>query len=110
MPKLQNLLEMMIDEAISSSEHKAVEFFDQQRGCWYLFSATPNPNLNHVAVLAIDITDMKKAQKTLSDKERLAGALEMAGAVAHQFSQPMQAIVLHCDLIAKNGQDCEYLA
>ncbi len=107
-PRIWNLLTAMSDDAKRTGEHKATEFLIEDEsyregdgGRWYLLSVTPNPRLEYIAVLAIDITEIKEAQKSLADKERLEGALEMAGTIAHQFSQPMQALVLHCDLLSR---------
>ncbi|MBU2631302.1 MAG: PAS domain S-box protein [Proteobacteria bacterium] len=39
-----------------------------------------------------DITERKKAGELLLEKERLQGVLEMAGAICHEMSQPLQVI------------------
>ena len=39
-----------------------------------------------------DITEHKKAEDALLEKERLQGVLEMAGAICHELSQPLQVI------------------
>ena len=39
-----------------------------------------------------DITEYKKAEEALLEKERLQGVLEMAGAICHELSQPLQVV------------------
>jgi len=39
-----------------------------------------------------DISEYKKAEEALLEKERLQGVLEMAGAICHEMSQPLQVI------------------
>ena len=50
-------------------------------------------------MLILDITELKEAQRALLEQQRLEGIVEMAGAVAHEFSQPLQAILLNCELL-----------
>ncbi|WDP92359.1 MAG: DUF3365 domain-containing protein [Desulfobacter sp.] len=52
----------------------------------------------------IDITDKKKAEKELLEKERLQVVLEMAGGVCHEFNQPLQVIAGNCELLADDGE------
>lgn len=42
---------------------------------------------------------MLELQSTLSEKERLQGVLEMAGAVCHEMNQPMQTVLGLCELL-----------
>lgn len=44
--------------------------------------------------------DNETAVEALVKRERLQGVLEMAGAVCHEFSQPLQVISGYCDLSA----------
>ena len=56
----------------------------------------------------IDITDRKRSeqerQRELIRREKLHGALEMAGATCHEFNQPMQVISGYAELLLR---DCE---
>jgi len=40
----------------------------------------------------MDITEKKKAEQIKLEQEKLCGVLEMAGAAAHEFNQPLQAL------------------
>lgn len=52
-----------------------------------------------VAVLA-DLTDKNRAAQDRMHKERLEGVLETAGAVCHEFNQPLQALSGYTELLA----------
>ena len=62
----------------------------------------------------IDIRDKILAQKEHLEREKLQTVLEMAGAICHEFNQPLQVILGFCDLMKsdileltdahKNGQ------
>ncbi|SMC54905.1 PAS domain S-box-containing protein [Desulfocicer vacuolatum DSM 3385] len=47
-----------------------------------------------------DITERHRAQQEKSERERLQGVLEMAGAVCHELNQPLQTLMGHSELIA----------
>ena len=70
----------------------------------FLFSLAPvmdhKGNLDgRVAVLS-DLTDKNRAAQDRMQKEKLEGVLETAGAVCHEFNQPLQAISGYTDLMA----------
>lgn len=44
-------------------------------------------------VVLRDVTELKQAQDAIMEQQRMRGVLEMAGAAAHELSQPMQAIL-----------------
>jgi PAS domain S-box-containing protein len=74
----------------------------QQRD--FLFSIAPVPDENgkfsgSVAVL-YDLTEKNKAAQDRMEKEKLEGVLETAGAVCHEFNQPLQAISGYTELMA----------
>ena len=46
-----------------------------------------------------DITDKKKTEERLIEREKLQGILEMAGAICHELTQPMQAISGNAELL-----------
>jgi len=52
----------------------------------------------HVLLSLEDMSDAKRAEAEREEKDRLRGALEMAGAAAHEFSQPLQVIVGELEL------------
>ena len=59
-----------------------------------------------VAVLS-DLTDKNRAAQNRLHKEKLEGVLETAGAVCHEFNQPLQAISGYTELLAAklNGNE-----
>lgn len=66
------------------------------------YSNVTNKDGNIVGRMAsfVDITERKRAQQRLED-EKLRAVLETAGAVCHEFSQPMQVISMCCELLIK---------
>ena len=46
-----------------------------------------------------DITERKRAEEELLQKEKLQAALEMAGATCHEMNQPLQAILGYAELL-----------
>ncbi|KMY68675.1 hypothetical protein AAU61_03380 [Desulfocarbo indianensis] len=52
----------------------------------------------HVLLSMEDMSDAKRAEVEREEKDRLRGALEMAGAAAHEFSQPLQVILGELEL------------
>ncbi len=94
--------------AVNGSSH-TFEYYEPRSKRWFLVSATKrmdesNPQ-HQIAILLLEITRLKEAQKAFIERERLAGVLEMAGAVAHEFSQPMQSILLSSELLKTTGHD-----
>jgi PAS domain S-box-containing protein len=70
----------------------------------YLFSLAPVMDRQgglsgSVAVLS-DLTDKNRAARDRIQKEKLEGVLETAGAVCHEFNQPLQALSGYAELIA----------
>ena len=53
-----------------------------------------------MAVLS-DLTEKNRAARDRLQKEKLEGVLEIAGAVCHEFNQPMQVISGYCELLMK---------
>ncbi len=47
-----------------------------------------------------DITESKKSEQALRDREKMQGVLEMAGAVCHELNQPLMAILGNAELMA----------
>ena len=46
-----------------------------------------------------DMTDIKKAEEEKLHKEKLEGALEMAGAVCHEINQPLQVVMGQTEIL-----------
>jgi len=86
-----------VEAALSSGRVQTVEHNDPLSRRWLLVTATPVKDHSgtnvKVVVLILDITEIKRSQELLLEQERLQGVLEMAGATAHELSQPMQAIL-----------------
>ena len=79
----------------------------------YLFSLAPVMDKEgeidgSVAVLS-DLTDKNRAAQHRMQKEKLEGVLETAGAVCHEFNQPLQAISGYTELMAMklDGHDAQ---
>lgn len=47
----------------------------------------------------IDIRDKKKAEAENLQREKLQAVIEMAGAVCHEFNQPLQVLAGYCDVL-----------
>ena len=97
-PKLPFGQELIEDLARRNSKGN-FEYYDDSRDKWFLLSSAKRPGGEEIAVLILDVTELKQAQKALLEQQRLEGIVEMAGAVAHEFSQPLQAILLNCELL-----------
>ena len=59
--------------------------------------------------LANALNQIKLDQKKLVEMENLKSVQQLAGAVAHDFSQPLQAIVNYADLIKRENPDSDYI-
>ncbi|PID40281.1 MAG: hypothetical protein CR984_04045 [Proteobacteria bacterium] len=62
-----------------------------------------------VAVLS-DLTEKNQAIQVRLQKEKLEGVLETAGAVCHEFNQPLQALSGYTEILAMKLDDQETLA
>ncbi|MBU0516782.1 MAG: PAS domain-containing protein [Proteobacteria bacterium] len=60
-----------------------------------LVTASPFRHQDRDQVLLIleDVTEQKRAEAARLDQERLRGVIEMAGAAAHELSQPLQVML-----------------
>ncbi len=70
----------------------------------FLFSLAPVTDLKgetsgSVTVLS-DLTEKNRAARDRMQKEKLEGVLETAGAVCHEFNQPLQALTGYTDIMA----------
>ncbi len=93
----------MIDKAGIHTFETQVQCADGQRRD-FLFSLAPvmDRQGNHSGSVAIlsDLTEKNRAAQNRMQKERLEGVLEIAGAVCHEFNQPLQAISGYTELMA----------
>ncbi|MCD6184396.1 MAG: response regulator [Deltaproteobacteria bacterium] len=48
--------------------------------------------------------DSRRFHKERLEKEKLAGVIEMAGAICHEINQPLQSIYAYCETLTLNGQ------
>jgi len=48
--------------------------------------------------------DSRKFYKERLEKEKLAGVIEMAGAICHEINQPLQSIYAYCEALTLDGQ------
>jgi CheY-like chemotaxis protein len=83
--------------AFSSDQIQTIEHCDSSNKRWFLLTATPVKDSEGRVIqaleLILEITELKSAQEVLLEQERLKGVIEMAGAAAHELSQPMQVIL-----------------
>jgi PAS domain S-box-containing protein len=93
----------MIDKAGIHTFETQVQCADGQRRD-FLFSLAPvmdrQGNLSGSVAVLSDLTDKNRAAQNRIQKERLEGVLEIAGAVCHEFNQPLQAISGYTELMA----------
>jgi PAS domain S-box-containing protein len=94
---------VMLDKAEFHMFEAPVQCADGQRRD-FLFSLAPVMDREgqvdgSVAVLA-DLTEKNRAARHRIQKEKLEGVLETAGAVCHEFNQPLQAISGYTELMA----------
>jgi two-component system sensor histidine kinase HydH len=77
---------------LTLNDHKVRKFDAQSSisGKWYLI--TLYPSVDGIAVLGNNITELKKLEAALKDKERLAAIGATAGMVGHDIRNPLQAI------------------
>ncbi len=96
-------------KALQFGEVCSVEHHDLTDDKWLLVTSTPvldgAGNAFQAVELVVDITAHKRAQDALLVQERLKGALEMAGAAAHELNQPMQAILGWGELLQKKIEE-----
>ncbi len=71
--------------------------------CWFESRTAPILGLDEgkklIASSVRDITRRKLTEKEIIEKEKLSVVIETAGAVCHEFSQPLQIITGACELL-----------
>lgn len=84
-------------KALQTGKGQSIEYRNPITKNWFHITFTPirDPvgEFRQTAILFLDISKAKKAEESRMEQERLKGTLEMAGAVAHELSQPLQAIL-----------------
>ncbi len=70
----------------------------------FLFSMAPiqNPGVDAIGTVVVlsDLTEKNRAARDRLQKEKLEGVLETAGAVCHEFNQPLQALSGFLEILA----------
>lgn len=94
---------LMVEKAEFHTFEAPVQCADGERRD-FLFSLAPVPDHQQgfggsVAVLS-DLTDKNRASQDRIRKEKLEGVLETAGAVCHEFNQPLQALSGYTEMMA----------
>ena len=93
----------MIEKAGIHSFEARVRCADGQRRD-FLFSQAPvtdrRGELSGSVVVLADLTEKNRAAQDRMQKEKLQGVLETAGAVCHEFNQPLQALSGFTELMA----------
>lgn len=76
---------------------------------WIMETVTPVHHHARRAVLGnfMDISQKKIAEEHRMEKDRLQGVLEMAGAVCHELTNPMQVILTACHQLSRQRFDLD---
>ncbi len=92
-----------LDGPYASGTPQSFEYHHPATDRWILATATSvredKDQAPGIALLLLDITALKEAQKSLLEQERLKGVIEMAGTASHQLSQPLQVILWKVDTL-----------
>jgi len=104
-------------EASKMSDKASVHAFEAPVQCAdgkrrdFLFSLAPvlgnQGQLDGSVAVLSDLTEKNRAAQHRIQKEKLEGVLETAGAVCHEFNQPLQAISGYTELMALKLADHE---
>lgn len=57
------------------------------------------PGTGDSVISCLDMTDRKRAEEEMRNREKLQGVIEMAGAVCHELNQPLQVLMSSTDLL-----------
>jgi PAS domain S-box-containing protein len=94
---------IMLDKAGFHSFEAPMQCADGQRRD-FLFSLAPvldrEGQVDGSVAVLVDLTEKNRAAQHRIQKEKLEGVLETAGAVCHEFNQPLQAISGYTELMA----------
>ena len=95
----------LIDIASQSDVVQTLIYESQDRALTYLIIISPVKQAlkkkHKIALLFLDISKAKQIPAFQVEQERFKGVLEMAGAVAHELSQPVQSIVGWGEILQK---------
>ncbi|WP_299983033.1 PAS domain-containing protein [Desulfobacula sp.] len=95
-----SMLKTLVDKVART--HNPINYLKEQKGRYYDVNLYPVFNeSNHVTricVFANDITDLKKTEKIFA-------AIETAGGICHEMSQPLQVILGNLELLKLNIGD-----
>ena len=58
-----------------------------------------NADSSNMLIILRDITEQKAAESISHESQKLQGTLELAGAICHELSQPMQAVLGYSELL-----------
>lgn len=103
-----NLRNIVIETMETGKAHKQVEatMAFEAKGERHLRVSTSPVTLNSetMVLLALeDLTEIKQHEKVQLEKEKLSAVVETAGAVCHEFNQPLQIITGFCDILKENA-------
>lgn len=104
-PDVAQMHHTIIKETAESKEIRHFEYeLDVPKGkCWFESRTAPILGLEGdkklVASSVRDITRRKLSEKEISEKQKLSVVIETAGAVCHEFNQPLQVIIGCCELL-----------
>ncbi|MBN9487513.1 MAG: PAS domain S-box protein [Alphaproteobacteria bacterium] len=98
---LRDVLEAPIDSALGGPVSFAIKLAGRD-GHPHLIAVTATPirddgdSVSNIVLVGVDETERHDAEQALHDAEHFATVGEMAGAMAHELSQPLQVINIAC--------------
>ncbi len=104
-PEVAKIHHEAIREVAETGKGRSFEYkLEVPKGvCWFESRAALIRGLGHekklIASSVRDITRRKLAEKEINEKEKLTVVIETAGAVCHEFNQPLQIITGSCELL-----------
>lgn len=111
-PEDRQMVREVVGKAIDeqrtfSVEHRIVRPDGEVRVVSAIGETTAGPDGRPLKVTGTvhDITERIDAEQERMDRQKLQGAIETAGAVCHELTQPMQAIMLHVELLKNQDVD-----
>jgi PAS domain S-box-containing protein len=112
-PKLRELLETILPQQATFDGYEVEHDFATIGRRTMLLNARQiqrGSGKDQIILLAIeDITERKMAEELLLEKKKLQGVLEMAGAICHEMSQPLQVISGFSSILLMDVEDSDPL-
>lgn len=108
--KIARRHERIIRDTLESDRgrHFEYEMTVRKGTCWFESRTAPIRGVREkkrlVAASVRDITNRKLAEKEISEKEKLSVVIETAGAVCHEFNQPLQIMLGYCELLKEDPE------